>query len=72
MAETLSKLSPQKIILHKEWCKGCGICAAFCPKVLAMDSRGKASVVNPTLCTGCRRCEHHCPDFAIYVGQEVS
>jgi 2-oxoglutarate ferredoxin oxidoreductase subunit delta len=40
--------------------------------VLAMDSRGKATVVNPAMCTGCRRCEYHCPDFAIHVGQEVS
>ncbi len=72
MAETLSNLSTQKIVIKKEWCKGCGICVALCPRVLALDSLGKVTVVNAALCTGCRNCEHHCPDFAIYVGQEVS
>jgi 2-oxoglutarate ferredoxin oxidoreductase subunit delta len=72
MPETLSTRSPKKIVIYKDWCKGCGICAAFCPKVLAMDSLGKATVINSSNCSGCRQCEYHCPDYAIQIGQEVN
>lgn len=65
MVELLSVAHSKKIIIKKEWCKGCGICAALCPDVLAMNAGGKAVVANQPLCTGCRRCEIHCPDFAI-------
>ena len=35
------------ITIKLERCKGCGICAAFCPKkVLAVDELGKIQVVN--------------------------
>lgn len=57
------------VYINKAWCKGCGICAVLCPaKVLALDSRKKAAVVNPTACTGCENCVWHCPDFAIDLG----
>lgn len=69
MARTLPALYPKKIVINKHWCKGCGICAALCPKkALSMDSRGKAAVADPSLCTGCGMCESHCPDFAITIG----
>ncbi len=70
MAETIPNLCSQKIYINKNWCKGCGICANLCPKVLCMDSAGKAAVANEALCTGCRNCENHCPDFAISIGEE--
>lgn len=48
------------------WCKGCGICIAFCPKaVLAAGEDGVPQVVAPEACIGCRMCELRCPDFAI-------
>lgn len=66
MTKPLTNLSPKKILINKNWCKGCGICVAICPKkVLIMDSGGKAAVANQSLCTGCDMCESHCPDFAI-------
>jgi len=69
MARSLTALCPVKILINKNWCKGCGICAALCPrKALTMDSGGKAAVVNQSLCTGCGMCESHCPDFAISTG----
>lgn len=47
-------------------CKGCGICAAFCPKsVLAVSELGKIQVVNKEACIGCGQCELRCPDYAI-------
>ena len=55
------------ITVKPEWCKGCGICVAFCPKdVLEMEG-GKAKVVRLDDCIKCMLCELRCPDFAITV-----
>ncbi|GAW91930.1 4Fe-4S dicluster domain-containing protein [Calderihabitans maritimus] len=52
--------------VRSSWCKGCGICIAFCPKgVLAADRQGRALIARPELCIGCGICENLCPDFAI-------
>jgi 2-oxoglutarate ferredoxin oxidoreductase subunit delta len=60
------KLYDQQIF--RDWCKGCGICVAFCPKqVYEMDESGKSVVVKADDCIGCRFCVLHCPDFAITV-----
>ncbi|SHK84121.1 2-oxoglutarate ferredoxin oxidoreductase subunit delta [Selenomonas ruminantium] len=49
-------------------CKGCGICAAFCPKsVLGIDELGKVVVAHPEDCIGCGQCELRCPDYAVFV-----
>lgn len=54
------------INIYPDWCKGCGLCAAFCPtKVFAVDATGKARVVDEDACVNCGFCELHCPDFAI-------
>jgi len=56
------------IDIFRDWCKSCGICAAFCPRqCLSLDADGAPVVVNSKRCTGCRWCELHCPDFAICV-----
>ncbi len=68
VAETLRVSQAGRVSINKTWCKGCGICTALCPKVLIIDSSGKATVANQNLCTGCRMCESHCPDFAITTG----
>lgn len=48
-----------------EWCKGCGICVAFCPVgVLEMKDQ-KAVVAHPDKCVKCYLCARRCPDFAI-------
>lgn len=58
-----------EVKLNKEWCKGCGICVAFCPKnVLALDHHEKIEIVNRDACILCGQCEMRCPDFAIYLG----
>ena len=52
--------------VNAEWCKGCGICVAFCAKkVLEMDMMDKAVVVRPDACVACGLCEIRCPDLAI-------
>ena len=54
------------VILEK-YCKGCGICVAFCPKQLLVLKNGKVFPERPEICIGCRMCEFRCPDFAIAV-----
>ena len=54
--------------IERSWCKGCGICVAFCPKqVLELDTEGKVSVARPQDCICCQMCELRCPDLAIEV-----
>ncbi len=50
------------------WCRGCGLCIAFCPTgVFEAGDDGYPRVRFPDLCTGCEWCEFHCPDMAIDV-----
>ncbi len=56
------------VLVRREWCKGCGICIAMCPKkVLEAEPDGKALVARPEDCIKCEMCEIMCPDFAIRV-----
>jgi len=69
----MSELSKgrNRVIVYPDWCKGCGICVAFCPKkVLGLGPDGKARVENEAACVNCGFCEPHCPDFAIMVAPE--
>ena len=57
-------------------CKACDICVEMCPAgVLAMVPADTTilgatiSVEYPESCIGCRDCELHCPDFAIFVAE---
>ena len=51
-----------------KWCKGCGLCIAFCPEhVFEADAEERAVVAYPERCVACMWCYHHCPDFAISV-----
>jgi 2-oxoglutarate ferredoxin oxidoreductase subunit delta len=59
------------IHIYPEWCKGCGICVAFCPKqVLEMRDDQKAHVAHPENCIRCFLCVRRCPDFAITLADE--
>ncbi len=60
------------IDIYKAWCKGCGICAAFCPTgTLAMDEAGRPFVKDIDKCINCGWCEIRCPDFAITVRKQA-
>ncbi len=67
------KVSPKKgprghVTVFANWCKGCGLCVAFCPTgVLALDDDDHPVVVYPEKCTACHWCDTHCPDLAIIV-----
>jgi 2-oxoglutarate ferredoxin oxidoreductase subunit delta len=58
-----------RVNINLAWCKGCGICMAFCPKgiLIAEGLDKKAKVTDESLCIDCGMCEVHCPDFAIEV-----
>ena len=57
-----------EVSIYPDWCKGCGICVAFCPShVLELGPDGKARAIKGKECVNCGFCEHHCPDFAIVV-----
>ncbi len=55
-------------VINREWCKGCGICVAVCPKnVLELDHKEKAVAARKQDCIACQLCEEICPDLAIEV-----
>ena len=53
--------SQKELVLNLAWCKGCGICAAFCPKGALELRDGKAALAENA------QCELRCPDYAIYL-----
>ena len=56
-----------ELAINREWCKGCGICMAFCPReALFLDEKGKAEK-DLEKCTACGVCEIFCPDFALSI-----
>ena len=67
----MQKENNVKIEINTEWCKGCGICVAFCPKeVLKVNQKDKAEVARLKDCIACRMCELRCPDLAIEIKTE--
>jgi 2-oxoglutarate ferredoxin oxidoreductase subunit delta len=55
------------VLLHPDWCKGCGICVELCPvNVLALENE-KVVIKDGAKCIGCDICELICPDFVIKV-----
>lgn len=58
------------LVINQKYCKGCGICVAFCPKkILALNDKEKIYVVEPDKCISCGQCELRCPDYAIKVAK---
>ena len=55
------------LVIEPSWCKGCGICAAFCPKGALELRDGKAALAENAQCVLCGQCELRCPDYAIYL-----
>lgn len=55
-------------VINRDWCKGCRICAHFCPRnVLDMDENEKAAAARPEDCICCKLCELRCPDLALEI-----
>ena len=65
---SMPKPQLEKHVCNLNWCKGCGICVAFCPKgVLALDQQEKVQVARAEDCVACKLCQIRCPDLAIEV-----
>ena len=60
----------KKLVLESAWCKGCGVCAAFCPRQVLEVKNGKACIKDAGQCVACGMCELRCPDYAIYLVNE--
>jgi 2-oxoglutarate ferredoxin oxidoreductase subunit delta len=63
-----------EIVINPDYCKGCNICVAFCPRKVLQTSNNINSkgymlpeAVNLDVCTQCMLCEIVCPDLAIAV-----
>ena len=67
-----------RVTFLEEHCKGCGLCAAACPKKIValsgerINAKGyhPAGVTNPGACIGCAFCAVMCPDAAITVEKD--
>ena len=57
----------KKLVTKPEWCKGCGICVAFCPKKVLGLKEQKIAILDIDSCIKCGQCELRCPDYAIYL-----
>lgn len=55
------------LIVNPAWCKGCGICVAFCPSYVLSIVDGKVAITDSARCVFCSQCELRCPDYAIYI-----
>ena len=40
----------KKLVIEEAWCKGCGICAAFCPKNVVEIRKEKVAVKDEEEC----------------------
>lgn len=63
-----------EIVINPDYCKGCDICVACCPKnvlqpSLVINAKGYTlpEAANPEDCIQCKMCEIVCPDLAIAV-----
>ena len=66
-----------KVVFNRERCKGCELCASFCPKkIIEMDTQVNAKGYCPAKitrqeeCIGCQSCATVCPDCAIEIYME--
>ena len=57
----------KKLVTEPSWCKGCGICEAFCPRKVLKIINDKVAVVDEDSCIKCGQCELRCPDYAIWL-----
>ena len=57
----------KKLVIEDKWCKGCGICAAFCPRQVLEIRAEKVALKDEEQCISCGLCELRCPDYAIYL-----
>ena len=57
----------KRVYTNTRWCKGCGICVAFCPQGVLGLVKQKIRIMETEKCTRCGLCELRCPDYAIWL-----
>jgi 2-oxoglutarate ferredoxin oxidoreductase subunit delta len=74
MSVVVISLECCKIIINPDYCKGCYLCVACCPKKVLQPSNNINAkgysipeAVDPEACIQCKMCEIVCPDLAIAV-----
>lgn len=62
------------IVIDEQYCKGCGLCIHYCPKMVfeksdRMNTKGYSipRLIAPERCSKCETCELICPELAITV-----
>lgn len=63
----IATIGRKRLVIEDSWCKGCGICAAFCPREVLEIVKGKVRIKAEENCVSCGQCEARCPDYAIYL-----
>lgn len=65
------------IAINPDYCKGCNLCVACCPKNVlqpseTINAKGYTlpEAAHPEECITCKMCQTICPDFAIAVEKE--
>jgi len=70
----------KKVVIDKGRCKGCMLCAVYCPKKILLisdmvnqDGYKVVTCINEDACIGCGSCATICPSacFEIYKEQPV-
>ena len=46
----------KRVFTNARWCKGCGICVAFCPQGVLGLVKQKIRILEPEKCTRCGLC----------------
>lgn len=64
-------MAKKVLMIDPNWCKGCGICVAFCPRGALELVGEKARLRADNDCVLCGACEQHCPDYAIWLKEEA-
>lgn len=62
--------TPPRIEVKLSWCKGCGLCVAYCNRGVLEMKGILPAVLHAEKCSRCLQCEAICPDFAIQVIDE--
>lgn len=63
----MGKKANKELKIIENWCKGCGICVAFCPTKVLDIVNEKVVISDIDKCIKCGLCELRCPDYAIYL-----
>lgn len=71
-------MMPFEYVIADEQCKGCGLCAAVCPKKVlefsgTINAKGYFPIrqAHPDKCIFCANCCRMCPDVALTITETV-